>query len=207
LVVGVGAAVVAAATFALIRPASGSDSPHASTLAAETSRATAPKTPTQVAPSSSMTDTPLAGSSPTATASGPALIDSTTALAVLNQLDSVRQRAFAQRDVPLLDQVYVAGDLRDQDSATLTRLVAPGCSLHDVHTVYSDVRLVAAATGQVAVAVTAALSKSTLTCGAGNEGNQAPSTTLPGTGPTLLRIELTRTAAGYLISAQQVVGP
>jgi hypothetical protein len=208
LVIGSAAAVALAAAFVLIRPVTGDDSTESArpivTLAAATNRVDGPSsvpatTSAAPAPAAPVPRSSAMVSSSAEGARASALTRAADAVAVLNDLDSLRQRAFAERDAELLDQVYVAGALRAQDSATLTALVGPGCSLRGLHTVYSDVRLVPAATGSVAMTATAVLSPSTLICGS------APPTTVPGTAATPLRIELTDTAGRYLISTQQVL--
>jgi hypothetical protein len=114
----------------------------------------------------------------------------------LAHLDAVRAAAFSRRDARLLRQVYLPGPLLTADSALLTRLVPTGCGLAGARTTYSGVR--AATRGQaVVLTVTARLSPSRLLC----SGQQRA--TAPGAGPTVLRLELVRTAAGLRIAAQR----
>lgn len=119
-----------------------------------------------------------------------------SAAALLQQLDRIREQAFAHRDVALLARVYVAGPLLDQDAALLRRVVPPGCGLVGVHTTYAGVRAREAAE-RIVVSATATLARSTLTCRSTSAGGAA------GEQPTRLRIELVRRADGYRIAAQQ----
>jgi hypothetical protein len=80
------------------------------------------------------------------------------------------------------------------DTALLTRLVPAGCGLSGARTRYAAVR--AAPRGRrIVVSATARLAASQLVCH-GRAAGAAPSA-----GPTRLRLELLRTAAGLRIAA------
>jgi hypothetical protein len=128
------------------------------------------------------------------------ITDSASAAQVLDQLDQLRERAFAQRDPQLFDEVYASADLRGEEAATLTALVAPGCALAGVRTTYSGVRLVPATAGGISVTATASLSPSTLVCA----GDRSP---VGGAAPTSLLIGLQRGPDGrYRITSLQPGG-
>jgi hypothetical protein len=113
----------------------------------------------------------------------------------LDALDAVRGRAFATRDLALLRRVYVPGPLLQADTALLRRLVPKGCGLTGVRTTYSHV-FARSTGGRATVQATARLPPTQLVCGG------RPRATVPGAGPTRLRLELTTTADGIRIARQ-----
>lgn len=115
--------------------------------------------------------------------------------AVLTDLDSLRERAFAQRAPLLLTGVYVPGALLDADTRLLDRLVPSGCGLRGVHTAYSQVTVLQRTPRGVEVSARATLSKSLLVC------SGAPRASAAGSGPTTLHITLVAKGSGYVISA------
>lgn len=120
---------------------------------------------------------------------------------VLRRLDNLRQRAFATRDVDLLDQVYVAGPLRAADSASLRRLVPVGCGLVGVRTDYRDVAAGASDPGSGPVTITArvTLPPSHLVCA--GRGMRAVS----GLGPARVRVTLIRRGGTTLIASERTL--
>jgi len=124
----------------------------------------------------------------------PVPLDVAGAAQVLATLDVVRAQAFARRQPSLLAQVYRPGPLRDQDVATLTRLVPRGCGLYGVRTDYTGVRITARGTGRVVLSLKATLSPSVLKC-AGSARARAP-----GSGPTALRVVLQAVDGRYLLA-------
>jgi hypothetical protein len=121
--------------------------------------------------------------------------------AALARLDSVRERAFAQRRPNLLAAVYPPGALLAQDTALVTRMAPSGCGLQGMRTTYSDVKpVVSTKAGSLTVTVRALLAPSTLVCHSRLAGRVA------GAGPATLRIELVRKGADYLIARQDLLG-
>ena len=118
--------------------------------------------------------------------------------AALVTLARTREMAFAERDSALLAQVYLPGPLLQADAALLARIVPAGCGLVGAHTVYRGTA-VGGNEEHPVITTTATLSPSRLMC-AGSQAGSAP-----GVGPTGLRIELVRTAAGYRVAAQRTV--
>jgi hypothetical protein len=112
----------------------------------------------------------------------------------LAALDAMRARAFANRDPRLLAEVYVSGPLLTADTALLRRLVPAGCTLRGVRTDYREIK----ASGSE-VTVTARLPPSQLICA------DRPRATVPGAGPTRLRLRLAYTAGGVRIAEQALV--
>ncbi len=126
--------------------------------------------------------------------------DATLAGRVLAHLDQQRAAAFSARDPELLRRVYSSPALLARDSALLAHAVPLGCGLRGVHTVFSDVRIRGRTAELVRVLVRAALTPSTLVCGA------TRTATAPGAGPSALRIELTHAVGGYRIATLRVLG-
>jgi hypothetical protein len=120
-------------------------------------------------------------------------------LAALERLDAVRARAFAARDAAALRTVYASPELVRTDVALLDRLVPRGCGLHGVRTSFRP-RTVSAAPGRVTLVVTATLGASQLVCG----GQVRAS--VPGAGPTRLRVVLVIGGGGPRIVRQEVAG-
>lgn len=118
-------------------------------------------------------------------------------LAWLDELDALRARAYATRDVSLLRQVYAPGPLLRSDAALLVRLVPPGCGLVGARTRYASGTAHSTAR-RLHISVRAALRPSELTCAGRVRGHAV------GRGPTTLVIELVRTPAGLRIVAQRV---
>lgn len=117
---------------------------------------------------------------------------------VLGALDAVRAKAYATRSPELLSHVYVPGRLLEHDRAQLLRLVPAGCGLLGALTTYQAVT--ADPPGdRSAATVTASLPGTRLVCGATVRAATPPA------GRTRLRIELTQTADGPRISAEQPV--
>ncbi len=129
----------------------------------------------------------------------PASQQAARAAAALQDLDRIRERAFARREASLLTRVYVDGPLLVKDTTLLQRLVPAGCGLVGVHTSYSAVQ-VSVVRDRLVVATTATLARSTLTCHDVAWGAAA------GEEPTRLRIELVHRADGYRIASQQKLG-
>jgi hypothetical protein len=187
------AAVIAAAVFLLIRPAG----PTVPAVPADESRLAV----VSVATATTTGPTPAPTSGPTPVLSTAIITDSAAAARVLDELDQLRERAFAQRDPQLFAQVYASADLRNEETATMTALVAPGCTLTGVRTTYSGVRLVPATAGGISLTATASLSPSTLAC-AGDR-----SSPVDGAAPTSLLIGLQRGPDGrYRIASLQPGG-
>jgi serine/threonine protein kinase len=119
----------------------------------------------------------------------------------LARLDSVRERAFAERRPNLLAAVYPPGPLLAQDTALVTRMARSGCGLRGMHTTYSDVKpAVSTKAGSLTVTARALLAPSTLVCHSRLAGRAA------GAGPATLRIGLVRKGADYLIARQDLLG-
>jgi hypothetical protein len=118
----------------------------------------------------------------------------------LRRLDRLRARAFATRTPALLGRVYVRGPLLTADSAQLARIVPAGCGLAGVRTRFAHLRVIDGGGRAVVIAV-ATLPSSRLVC----RGHSPASA--PGAGPTKLRIELIRTAAGVRISSERPLSP
>ena len=118
-------------------------------------------------------------------------------LTSLDALDALRARAYASRDVALLDQVYARGDLLRSDAALLTRLVPSGCGLRGVRTRY-DHAVMRRAGARVRITVRAVLHPSRLVCGGRTLRRAA------GRAATTLDIVVVRTVAGPRIAAQRV---
>jgi hypothetical protein len=137
------------------------------------------------------------GASPPGPAAGPT--PAQHAARDLAALDGLRARAFATRNAALLARVYQPGALLGADRALLRRLVPAGCVLRGVRTEFGGVQARAAPRGTV-VTVTARLPASRLVCPG------RPPATVPGTGPTRLRLRLVPTAAGVRIAEQALVG-
>jgi hypothetical protein len=124
----------------------------------------------------------------------PSLVPPTeTALLTLAR---TREIAFAERNTALLAKVYLPGPLLEADAALLARIVPAGCGLVGAHTAYRDI-VVSGTQDHPVITTTATLSSSRLVCAGSQTG------TARGIGPTGLRIELVRTAAGYRIAAQR----
>lgn len=115
----------------------------------------------------------------------------------LAALDRLRARAFATRDATLLGRVYRPGPLLAADAALLGRIVPPGCGLAGARTSYSGVQ-VREQRGRITVLATATLPPSQLVCGGRARA------TLPGAGPSRLRIDLVRTRAGPRIAGESL---
>jgi hypothetical protein len=122
--------------------------------------------------------------------------------AVLGALDSVRERAFAERRPELLTQVYASPALLAADTAQLTSTVPAGCGLVGVRTDYRSPELAApvgsAPAGSVAVTVTATLSPATLSCAGLMRSRTRPA------GPTTLRLLLVDSGGGWRIASQRL---
>ena len=136
---------------------------------------------------------------PTSGRSRQPVLDADGAVRALDQLDALRERAFATDAPQLLAKVYQPGTLLAQDTALLTGMIRPGCGLIGVHTVYSAVRVVAAVAAHPVVLASATLSPSRLVCG------QTQAGTALGQGPTTLRIALSLVGDGYRIAGQQPI--
>jgi hypothetical protein len=141
--------------------------------------------------SASSTATPTSQASSTA----PQPLDAAAAVAVLTDLDSLRERAFAQRAPLLLTGVYAPGALLDADTRLLDRLVPSGCGLRGVHTAYGQVAVLQRTPRRTEVSARATLSKSLLVC------SGSPRASAAGSGPTTLHITLVAKGSGYVISA------
>jgi hypothetical protein len=116
----------------------------------------------------------------------------------LDALDATRALAFASRDASLLQRVYASNTLLRADTAMLRRAVPSGCVLSGVRTRYSGVAVTVDGERAV-ITATATLPVSQLRC------RGRPSATVPGAGPTRLRLELVPTGAGPRIARQAVV--
>jgi eukaryotic-like serine/threonine-protein kinase len=117
--------------------------------------------------------------------------------AELDRLDALRARAFAERRPALLRQVYPPGSLRAADTASLLRLVPPGCRLHGVRTHYAAAHL--AEQGRLGViTATATIAASRLTC-PGRTTASAPAA------HARLRIVLEQSPAGVLIVSERAL--
>jgi serine/threonine protein kinase len=112
---------------------------------------------------------------------------------VLIQLDAIREQAFARRAPLLLTGVYEPGVLLDEDTASLERIVPPGCGLEGVHTAYSNVQVTARSGSEVDLTAQATLSPSVLFC------NGVAKAQAPGSGPSTLHITLVGSGTHYLI--------
>jgi hypothetical protein len=119
-------------------------------------------------------------------------------IAALDRLDAARAAAYAGRDPAALRRVYADASLAATDIAQLTRLVPSGCGLRGVRTQYADVRVTVAG-ARATVLVRATLPPSQLVCGGSVRA------TLPGAGPTRLRVELVRTSGGVRVAGQTLV--
>jgi serine/threonine protein kinase len=119
-------------------------------------------------------------------------------IAALGRLDAARAAAYAGRDPAALRRVYSDASLAATDVAQLTRLVPSGCGLRGVRTQYADVRVTVSG-ARATVLVQATLPPSQLVCGGSVRA------TLPGAGPTRLRVELVRTSGGVRLAAQTLV--
>ena len=120
-------------------------------------------------------------------------------LATLDGLDAVRARAFAAGDDRMLRSVYASADLAATDAALLHRLVPGGCGLRGVRTRYRPIAFDSRG-DRATLVVTATLGASQLVCGAQVRA------TLPGAGPTRLRIVVVRAGSGWRIAQQRVDG-
>jgi hypothetical protein len=120
----------------------------------------------------------------------------TQVVTALQELDQIREQAFARRETALLTRVYVNGPLLAADAELLRRVVPAGCRLLGVHTTYSAVR-VSVVADRLVLATTATLAPSTLTC------HDQVSSRAAGEKPTRLRIELVHRADGFRIASQQ----
>jgi len=120
-----------------------------------------------------------------------------TWLAALDRLDAARARAFATGDGAGLRAVYASPELAATDAALLHRLVPAGCGLRGVRTRYRAVSVTAGGE-RATLVVSATLAASQLVC-----GDQVRAT-LPGAGPTRLRIVLARSGSGWRIAGQRV---
>jgi hypothetical protein len=116
--------------------------------------------------------------------------------AELARLDSLRARAFAERDVSLLSRVYAPGALLRADAALLAKIVPVGCGLSGVRTTYSAVRADAHGS-RIVLRTVATLPATHLMCSGRPRGRA------PGTGPTRLQVELVSTSAGLRIAAER----
>ncbi|SHG57744.1 Serine/threonine protein kinase [Jatrophihabitans endophyticus] len=116
--------------------------------------------------------------------------------AALRGLDAVRARAFATRSPALLAGVYRATTLRADDAALLRLLVPAGCGLAGVLTRYDRLRI-AASPDRALVTARARIPATTLRCAKRPARRAAP------VGPTAIRLELVRTAAGPRVAAQR----
>ncbi|MGI8680142.1 MAG: serine/threonine-protein kinase [Jatrophihabitans sp.] len=118
-------------------------------------------------------------------------------LRTLRELDALRGKAFATRDVELLRRVYVAGPLLRADTALLLRMVPPGCRLVGVRTSYEQPK-VDVTGGGATVSTRARLAPSTLQC------PDQPVRSAGAVGPAHLTLQLATTPQGRRITAQQV---
>jgi serine/threonine protein kinase len=119
--------------------------------------------------------------------------------AVLAQLDSMRESAYANARVDLLSQVYAPGPLLAQDSAQLLRAVPSPCTMIGLRTSYADVKVEQRTATGATVTVQAALASASLVC------SGKPSGSIAAQGPTKLRIELAEHGNLYWISAQRAI--
>jgi len=120
-------------------------------------------------------------------------------LAGLDRIDATRSRAFLTRDEDALRGLYASPSLAATDVEQLHRLVPAGCGLRGVRTSYRAVSV--SGSGERATLVVAAtLAPSQLVC----DGRVRA--TLPGAGPTRLRIVLLGPPARPRIVRQEVVG-
>jgi hypothetical protein len=127
---------------------------------------------------------------------GPSALDRRMRSA-LQQLDAVRQAAFAQADANLLQRVYLPGPLLTQDTSLVRQAIRPGCRWTGVHTTYRDVRASPAGAGRTHVVTSASLAPSTLVCG-------GASTAVAGAVPTVLWIDVVSVTGGYRIATLQL---
>lgn len=114
---------------------------------------------------------------------------------VLQQLDALRERAFARRAPLLLTGVYAPGPLLDEDTATLERIVPSGCGLEGVATTYSNVVVRAQNATSVSIDARAKLAQSVLFC------NGVAKAKAAGSGPTTLHMTFSRSGSTFLITA------
>lgn len=120
--------------------------------------------------------------------------DALAARGLLQRLDALRERAYAERDTALLAQVYLSTELAERDAALLRRLVPPGCGLVGVRTDYDRPAIEAATGVEVRLRVRASLAASTLRCAGADTG------AAPGVGPEVERIVLRRVGSDYRIA-------
>jgi hypothetical protein len=194
--IGCAAALAVGAGVAWTRLGDGGSHARAAapTSAAVSGVSPAPRLDVAGGPSSAAAPSTANPTSP-AWSNAPQPLNATAAAAVLTDLDSLRERAFAQRAPLLLTGVYVPGALLDADTRLLDRLVPSGCGLRGVHTAYSQVTLLQRTSRGVEVSARATLSKSLLVC------SGAPRASAAGSGPTTLHITLVAKGSGYVISA------
>ena len=107
----------------------------------------------------------------------------------LAQLDGVRARAYATRDVTLLRSVYASPVLLAADTAQLRRIVPAGCGLSRATTGFTDVRTARSGSSTVVTAA-ATLAPARLLCHGASRGVTAAVPT------TRLRIVLVHITSG-----------
>jgi len=173
---------------------SGGEQPraHVETVGVRSALAARSEGPSSVRPSSAGSSS--AGSS--SASSSPAGPNSW--VAALDRVDAQRAQAFLTRDDAALRSVYASPALAATDVGQLHRLVPTGCGLRGVRTTYRALR-VAVGRDRATFVVSAVLDASQLVC-----GGQVRAT-LPGAGPTRLRIVLVGPPARPRIVRQEVV--
>lgn len=117
---------------------------------------------------------------------------------MLASLDLNRQRAFAAADPVPLSGVYSDVALLRQDQATLRRVVAPGCRLIGLRTLYRDVHTSALTAHQVVLSTRASLAPARLFC-----PHRLPQE-MAGHAPVAMTIVLERVRGRFLIASIQV---
>jgi hypothetical protein len=129
----------------------------------------------------------------------PALRSAPTQL--LEQLDSLREKAFAEGRAELLSRVYTSPALLAQDATQLRTRVPAGCQLAGLKTSYREVTVISQTVSRIELRAVVALAPAEVRCGGQGQGRTASA------GPTPIRIVLAiRPDGSFGVDSQQTGG-